>query len=140
MTPYIAEEVSLAARTTSKSTCPKPPWQPQPPPTRPATSPPIPRRTRLTLRSLPAWPPIWLTCPSPPTKTCLPPPHTPLTRQDILLTHIPAHIPIFSAFTVPQQQPWWTPRRHRRSESSPSSSISSYPLSFCYQYMMIIII
>ena len=46
----------------------------------------------------------------------------------------------FSAFTVPQQQPWWTPRRHRRSESSPSSSISSYPLSFCYQYMMIIII
>ena len=95
MTPYIAEEVSLAAHTTSKSTCPKPPWQPQPPPTQPATSPPIPRPTRLTLRSLPAQPPIWLTCPSPPTKTCLPPPHTPLTRQDILLIHPSAHIPIF---------------------------------------------
>jgi len=55
------------------------PLEPQPPPTQPATSPQIPRPTRLTLRSLQARPSIWLTCPSPPTKTCLPPPHTPLT-------------------------------------------------------------
>ena len=137
MTLYISEEVSLGVLTTSRSSCPKLPLQPQHPPTRQATTTlriPPPIQLSLPTSSPPARPPIWRTCPPPPTRTCLPL-HTLLIRQDILIfILIPLSsstlfwtLPLssaffshsyFEAFTVPQQQPWWPPRRHRRSEST----------------------